>query len=219
MRILVSADLHGHHDVYEWLIGRVENDKPDALVLAGDLLGSPKGYESRLEGQRADAEQVLRHVSRVSIPVFYFMGNYDLIELPPGPNHLRALHGRRIEFGAFNLVGYQYTPPFVGGPFEKPEEDMAADLARFDTLMDTQTVLVTHGPARGILDRTHSDVNVGSTALREFIDRVPYRVHVHGHVHERFGRDGVHLNVASAGKKRAMLLDLQTLEHEVIEEL
>lgn len=219
MRILFSADLHGRHDVYEWLIGRVEKYRPVALVLAGDLLGSPKGYESRLEGQRADAEAVLRHWDRVATPVCYFMGNYDLIELPPGPKHVRALHGRRIEFGAFNLVGYQYTPPFAGGPFEKPEEDMAADLAKLESLMNTQTVLVTHGPARGILDRTHSGLNVGSTALRDFIDRVPYRVHVHGHVHERFGRDGVHLNAASAGKKRAILLDLQTLEHEVIEEL
>lgn len=218
MRILFSADLHGHHNVYDWIMGRVEAGTPDALVLAGDLLGSPMGYPSRLEGQRADARTVLRHLGRVSIPVFYFMGNYDAMELPAGPKHVRGLHGRRVEFGAFNLVGYQYTPPFTGGPFEKSELEIAADLETLEALMDAQTVLVTHGPARGTLDRIHSEVNVGSTALRDFIDRVPYRAHVHGHVHEQFGRDGIHLSVASGGMKRAMLLDVETLEHKVIEE-
>ena len=40
---------------------------------------------------------------------------------------------------------------------------------------------------------------------------------IHGHIHGEFGRYGRHFNVASAGGKRAMVIDLMTMEHRVIE--
>jgi hypothetical protein len=37
--------------------------------------------------------------------------------------------------------------------------------------------------------------------------------HIHGHVHSCFGRDSGHFNVASAGEKRALLIELPLLTH------
>ena len=217
MRVLLSADVHGRHEIYAWLIETTSVVKPDALILAGDLLGTPRGYASRLEAQQADAIQVVARLSKVSAPIFYLMGNYDLFELPALPDNLKRVHGRRVTLGDYNLVGYQFTLPFTGGPFEKSDEEIAADLARLEPLMDTQTVLVTHGPARGILDLTWSNAHVGSVALRRFVDRVPFRYHVHGHTHEQYGREDRHFNVASGGAQRAILLDLDSGEHQSIE--
>ena len=56
-------------------------------------------------------------------------------------------------FGDFNVVGYQYTLPFMGGINEKPEHEMEKDLLELQNLVDQKTVLVTHGPAHGTLDR------------------------------------------------------------------
>jgi hypothetical protein len=52
--------------------------------------------------------------------------------------------------------------------------------------------------------------------LREFVDRRASRADIHGHIHREFGRRGRHFNVASAGVKRAMLIDVDTMSHEVL---
>jgi len=42
--------------------------------------------------------------------------------------------------------------------------------------------------------------------------RRPFLLQIHGHVHSAFGRSGRHLNVASGGVARAMIVNLTTLE-------
>lgn len=80
------------------------------------------------------------------------------------------------------------------------------------------TLVVTRGPAHGFLDKVTIGGHAGSPSLRKPVDRCRPRVHIHGHLHYWFGRDGCHFDVASAGKKRAMIIDLETMEHEVVEE-
>lgn len=94
---------------------------------------------------------------------------------------------------------------------EDPEEDQA-----IEGYLDSRTVLVTHSPAHGILDSGAGPHKIGSRALRALLDKRPVRAHIHGHSHSGFGRDGNHFNVASAYSKRAMLIDLESLEHEVL---
>jgi len=38
------------------------------------------------------------------------------------------------------------------------------------------------------------------------------------HPYYWFGREGLHFDVASAGKKRTMIIDLETMEDRVVEE-
>ena len=218
MRLLACADLHGFRDVYRWLVDVVAAEKPDGVVLAGDLLGCPNGFDTVEEAQAADRQQVLLQLSEIKRPVFYVMGNDDWVELDaPLPSH-QSVHGKRISFGDFNVVGYQYTLPIMSGINEKPEHEIEKDLARLEAEIDHATVLVTHGPAYGILDRVTVGGHVGSTSLQDLVERSAPRVHIHGHIHSWFGRDGCHFNAASAGKKRAMVIDLKTMKHRVIEE-
>jgi Icc-related predicted phosphoesterase len=79
------------------------------------------------------------------------------------------------------------------------------------------TAVVTHGPAHGFLDKVTIGGHAGSPSLRKLVDRCCPRAHIHGHLHYWFGRDGCHFNVASASKKQAMIIDLETMEHEVVE--
>jgi Icc-related predicted phosphoesterase len=187
----------------------------EALILAGDLLGVPEGFETVEAAQQTEADSIAAMLEAISVPVYYVMGNDDFVELPPASQRVRSLNLTRIDVGSYNFVGYQYTLPFMGGVFERPEEAVARDLESLASAMDDRTVLVTHGPARGILDSTLLGP-AGSASLRDTIERRGVRAHIHGHIHSCFGRSGLHFNVASALKRRAMLIDLESMLHEVV---
>jgi len=198
--------------VYEWLLETARQQQPDVVVLAGDLLlgGWPE------EQGRQAREFILPLLRRFPVPVLYLMGNDDFVGLDYEDEGIKPLHGRRVERGGYSFVGYQYSLPFVGGIFEKPEEEIEKDVQALEPLLDGQTVLVTHSPAYGILDRTYSGEAVGSRSLAALLKRRPAMAHIHGHIHESFGRQGKHFNVAAAGCRRAVLIELPSLEHTVI---
>ena len=143
------------------------------------------------------------------------MGNDDLVELDPGSDHFTLIHGQRVQVGKTNFVGYQYSLPFMGGVYEKPEDLIRADLAHLEGLVDTETVLVTHSPAFGVLDIGVLDIHAGSLSILDLVRNRGVRAHVHGHIHRCFGRVDRHFNVASGGKCRAMIIDPDNLEATV----
>jgi Icc-related predicted phosphoesterase len=58
---------------------------------------------------------------------------------------------------------------------------------------------------------------MGSHALAELLARRNILCHIHGHIHHSFGRAGNHFNVAADGRRRAMIIDLPSLSHCIIE--
>lgn len=210
MRILASADVHGFMDVYEWLLEAAVAHRVDLWILAGDLFAA--GHPS---SQRRQGETILKLLGRSPAPVFFLMGNDDYVEMPEDGERVRLLHGRRLEHGGYSFVGYQYTPPFFGNVFVKEEPEIASDLQVLAPLVDEATVVVTHTPSRGILDQVRGEAT-GSSSLAAMLKRRPFLAHIHGHIHEAFGRDGRHFNVASAGRRRAVLVDLPSLESRVL---
>jgi Icc-related predicted phosphoesterase len=216
MRVLAAADVHGKRAVYEWLLATAREHCVDALILAGDLLGCPDGFGTPEESQQHDACALAQLLDTAGLPVFYIMGNDDLVELEPVSLRVQSIHGRRVQQGRFAFVGYQYSLPFMGGVFEKPEAAIAADLENLAALIDADTVFVSHSPALGILDPGFGETQTGSSSLADLLAWRPFRAHIHGHSHAGFGRRGPHFNVASAGRARAMLLDLATMQHQVL---
>ena len=217
MRVLAVADIHGNHAVYRWLASLVVPTSAELVLLAGDLFGFYDGFDSIEEAQRAEARDIHALLATLGVPVFYIMGNDDWMDLGEAGPTVVPLNMRRVEHGSFNFVGYQHTLPFMGGPFEKTEEEIAADLDQIIELIDERTVLLTHGPAEGILDLGIADRHAGSASLARAIEAKQPRAHIHGHIHRCFGREGIHFNVAAARGCRCMLIDLATMEHEVLE--
>jgi len=216
MKVLASADMHGKWPVYDWLLNAAGEHHVDAIVLAGDLLGCPDGFDTPEDAQRHEAKILTELLDSAGVPVLYIMGNDDLVELNSLSERVQSIHGRRVGFGRFAFVGYQYSLPFMGGTFEKPEGEIQTDLIRLATLLDAQTVFVSHSPALGILDPGFGGVRIGSSSMRELLETSPFHAHIHGHSHAGFGRHGSHFNVASAGRARTMLLDLQTMQHQAL---
>ena len=216
MEILAASDLHGNHDTYSWLAQVVTSRRPQAVVLAGDLLGVPDHFDSVEDAQRHDAGYVRSLLEGLEVPVLFIMGNDDWVELEPRDDRLRPLHMQPVRLGPYTFVGYQYTLPFMGGINERPEGAIATDLASLEKALNHDSILVTHSPAHGTLDLGVVGKPVGSVSIRETLFRCPVRAHIHGHIHECFGRVGNHFNVAAGRHRRAMLINLASLTHEVL---
>jgi len=212
MRILATADIHGVTEVYDWLPEVITDNGVDALILAGDLLLGGWKEEQSLQAYKF----IIPLLNTLSIPTFFVMGNDDHIELKPEDEKIRSVHGQCLDFGSYSIVGYQFSPPFIGSCHEKPENEIAADLHEIETILDKNTILVTHTPAHGHVDTIHSGHHVGSRALAECLERNNVLCHIHGHIHQSFGRFKNHFNVAADGNRRAMVIDLPILSHRVI---
>jgi len=210
MRLLAAADIHGNLAVYDWLANAVVGLQAETLVLAGDLLSGGSEQE-----QWRVSRRIISLLQRVPVPVLYLMGNDDWISLDYEDEQVRPLHGKRLVFGGYGFAGYQYSLPFVGGIHEKPEHEIEKDLRPLEALLDERTVFVTHSPAFGTLDRVYGGGHAGSRSLAALLDRKHVLAHIHGHIHESFGRQGRHFNVASAGVRRAVLIELPALNHQV----
>jgi len=215
MRILAVADLHGAHDTYAWLVELARQRAVDVLVLAGDLLGGSPDLPVE-EAQAEDARLILELLDPCPCPVLFVMGNDDVLELPSRLDRTVSIHGRRWSLGSYNFVGYQYSLPFMSGVFEKPDHEIEADLEALAPLVGERTVLVTHSPAFGILDRGILNRRAGSHAILDFVRTRRPRAHIHGHIHQCVGRQGLHWNVGTYRTRRAVMIDLDTLEDEVI---
>jgi Icc-related predicted phosphoesterase len=210
---LAIADIHGVTGVYEWLKQAAAEQGADMLILAGDLL--PGGWEDEQSEQaRMVVIPLLRAIPK---PICYTMGNDDHVELGYEDERIQSVHGRRLDFGNYGIVGYQYSTPFMGGCHEKPEDEIADDLRLIEPIIDESTILVTHSPAFGYVDRIFSGANVGSHALDELLSRKNVLCHIHGHIHHSFGHAARHFNVAAGGRKRAMIIDVPSLAHFEIE--
>ena len=217
MRILAASDIHGNLDFYRRVPRVARHLSAGAVVLAGDLLGFAPGIDDMQTAQRANAREIIHHLRPLNVPIYYIMGNDDWVELEPGLGQFVSLQGRRVEVGPYNLVGYQYSLPFMGGVFEKSEEDIAKDLVALAPLLDSSTVLVTHSPAKGILDTGVLDMAAGSSSILDLVNKRDVRLHIHGHIHSCFGRAGRHFNVAASHSMRAMLIDLDELTHQSVD--
>jgi Icc-related predicted phosphoesterase len=176
----------------------------------------PLEKDSTLQVTPGEAEKVVDVLMSLGVPVAYIMGNDEEVSLEADNDSIISIHARRVVIGDFDFLGYQYSPPFMGGIFEKPEEEMRKNVLSLEPLMTERTVFVTHSPAQGILDWTAFSGHVGSSSLRTAIQRNPLRAHIHGHIHGSFGRQGKHFNVASAWQYRGMVIDLDDMSHEVV---
>lgn len=211
MRILAAADIHGVRRVYDWLVGTAQERSVDLLILAGDLLDADAE-----DGQRRQADAIVEKLALSGLRVLYLMGNNDNVPLGYEDERIQSADSRRIEMNGFAFVGYQYTPPSAGRTFVKTEEEMEADLDGLASLLDERTVFITHAPALGTLDE-HGGERVGSPSIAAVLGKRPWLAHIHGHVHRCFGREERHFNVASARVCRAVLIELPSLDAELLD--
>jgi len=143
--------------------------------------------------QKEKLRQICTLLNAIDIPVYMLIGNDDHI---PDEDWDRILN----DYGIFNLnlrtydlkglkiAGFQYVLPTPWNTNnELPEDELAGRLKSIEGQVDRNTIFVTHGPPKGILDRVANGLRVGSMSILALIkDKQPV-FHIFGHIHEAFG--------------------------------
>ena len=184
MKILAFTDFHGKQEAYQYAKELIANEKPDFVIVAGDIIN----YDS------SQAKLLLFDLAAAGFPVYFVPGNMDSEELGnwAGGENVHALHGRCENREGVSLIGLGGSPH---GPFKtifEYSEEGAAKLvgaaARGYRL--GKLILVSHCPPRNTkVDRVSSGEHIGSTAVREFVERRQPVLVISGHVHEAQGTD------------------------------
>lgn len=181
---IVVGDIHSDTSAIHNIPGLA---KADGVIINGDLTTN---------GGRQEALAVLEDLASLNPRIFAQIGNMDLGEVErlldeKGLN----IHGRCLEIApGVGLIGLGWatTTPF-NTPSEASEEQMAEWLDRAYNACSASLktlILISHTPPAGSTTAViKSGVNVGSQAVREFIEKVQPALCLTGHIHEARGTD------------------------------
>lgn len=174
-RLVLLSDTHGLHEGLELPAG-------DVLIHAGDLTRHGTLAEVEAFGRWLAFQP---HPHKVVVP-----GNHDEAFLHSRKRAHEALGlevhlliDGGVELAGLTLWGSPFHPE-AGGAFGLSREALDAHWSR---LPDGLDVLVTHGPPRGLLDRSDRGAEAGCVALRREVERKAPRLHVFGHIHDAAG--------------------------------
>lgn len=174
MRVAALYDVHGNLPALEAVLAEVERERPDAIVVGGDVAAGP------FPGETLDRLAALDGVR-------FVRGNADreLVELFDGVSTLRAEHGddvwvRRGEWEAERLT--------------RAHRDL---LASFEEPLALGGTLFCHGSPRS--DEEVITTLTPDALLGELLAGVEQRLVVCGHTHVQFDRRHGATRVVNAG--------------------
>lgn len=113
------------------------------------------------------------------------------------------LEDSAAEIEGIKFYGSPYQPVFYNWAFNANEETLKK---KWHEIPDETDILLTHGPAYGILDLTYHQENVGCKSLKYHImNRVKPKIFAFGHIHEGYGthkfEDTLYINCSSLNRR------------------
>ena len=157
----------------------------DVIVHAGDLTG---------QGTLAEIEKGLEWLARQDAELKILVpGNHDW-GFERNPSETRKMCEERDIVLLIDQEHIHRGVRFYGSPWQPAFCDWAFNLYEPEELAEKWAliphdvdVLITHGPAYGILDLSSRDVACGCRELGKAIAKVQPRAHVFGHIHSQNG--------------------------------
>ena len=165
MKIIAFSDVHGQHR-------DIKIPECDVLIFAGDY-----SWESDLVNSLNFFEWFREQPGQHKILV---PGNHDTCVDIPIWEGINVLINDELVIKGVKFFGSPYTPIFNNWYYMKPEEELRR---MYDTFPTDIEVLITHGPAYGVLDK-YDGKHIGSKALSDFFIKNYPRYHIFGHNHE-----------------------------------
>ncbi len=129
IRCFFSSDLHGRESRYSALFGQIEEERPDAVFLGGDLLPRRGDIRGFMEKWLIERPLSLKEKGSPGTELFVIMGNDDPRSYEPlfieghKKGAFRYVHLAKEPLGDLFVRGYSYVPP---SPF------MLKDWERYD---------------------------------------------------------------------------------------
>lgn len=177
-RICAISDMHSYQN-------KVQVPQCDLLIVAGDI--TDRGEYSQITDFNNWCA-ALQHSGRVG-EVICIAGNHDLtaqrdpetwkVLLPD----VTYIEDEEIERFGYRIYGSPWTPAFFKQHWVFNAERGKEIKAKWDKIPEGLDILITHGPAYGVLDSTPRGERVGCLDLRDTILAKKPRVHICGHIH------------------------------------
>jgi Icc-related predicted phosphoesterase len=157
----------------------------DILVHAGD---------STSMGQKHEINEFLKWFSNTDFEHKIFIaGNHDFgfeertdIDQEFKDFGVTYLFDNDITIDGIKFYGSPWQPEFHNWAFNLPRGEELA--AKWEKIPDDVDILITHGPAYGILDYAPIGGHVGCEELYRKIVEVKPKIHVCGHIHDSYGQ-------------------------------
>ncbi len=178
MNITTISDTHGQHRTLQLPGGEM-------LLHAGDVSG------------RGEREVVLDFLDWFSSQDYqykiFIAGNHDFFFEQNSAEEIAALipenviylNDSGITIEGIKIWGSPVQPWFYDWAFNRQR---GADIRQhWDLIPDDTDILITHGPAAEILDKTVGGIPVGCEDLLEKIKAIQPKIHLAGHIHEAYG--------------------------------
>lgn len=179
MTFITISDTHGQHRSLDLPDG-------DVLIHAGDVSSRGTEYEIR---------SFLDWFERLDYKYKIFIaGNHDFFFEQEDvatiqsilPENVIYLNDSGANIEGMSIWGSPVSPWFYDWAFNRHRgEDIKK---HWDLIPDHTDMLITHGPAFGILDQTVSGLHVGCEELKSRIDILKPKIHICGHIHEAYGQ-------------------------------
>ncbi|UAB89223.1 metallophosphoesterase family protein [Ruegeria sp. SCSIO 43209] len=191
MRVLAFSDLHMARNRAADLV--VASAEADLVIGAGDFCNARRGLK-----------EAMQMLSGIAAPLILVPGNAESAEelTAAAPEGAHVLHGTGMTLDGLRLFGLGYGVPVT------PFGDWSCDLteAEASELLDrceAADVLIAHSPPKGYGDVTSQDVSVGSTAVRDAVERIQPDFVFCGHIHDSWGYRGMlgRSQIANLGPK------------------
>lgn len=176
MKVVCISDTHGKHR-------HVEVPEGDLLIHAGDI--SRRGYPKEIR-KFNDWLGTLPHPHKVMIA-----GNHDFL-FENDPKQAEAmitnaiyLNDSGVTIEGIRIWGSPISPEFHDWAFNRERGE--AIRQHWEMIPTDTDILITHGPPKGILDRTFLGKRVGCEELTDVVTKIKPRYHIFGHIHEAYG--------------------------------
>ena len=178
MKIVAISDTHGKHQ-------HLDLPKGDMIIHAGDV---------SVQGLKEQVVDFLDWFGKLDFQYKIFIaGNHDFYFEKETAEEIEQiipldviyLNDSGITIEGIKIWGSPVQPWFFDWAFNRQRGD---EIAEHWKLIPVDTdILVTHGPAYGVLDKTVRGEAVGCEALFNFIKKIKPKVHISGHIHEAYG--------------------------------
>lgn len=161
----------------------------DILIHAGDATNMGNAHEL------TDFFEWVSMQRRRFSSVIFVPGNHDGLHMESDPDFARKrpvqfpgtiITNGMIDVGGLKIYGFAYTPTFGDWSYMADYERMVGLVNDIDRTAD---VLVSHGPAFGVLDKNGDRENCGCPLLLSAVNEMnSLQAHVFGHIHESHGK-------------------------------
>jgi Icc-related predicted phosphoesterase len=184
MEFSMIADFHGRYRDFKSLRGH----KNALLIVAGDIT------KNGTIGELYDFNEFVKTLNYRHVIVT--PGNTDLgLENPTIVENILSdcicLIDEYVTIEGYKIYGTPWTLPMNGvNKHIAFTGDEVLLINKFSAIPKKLDLLITHSPARGVLDRSLIQGRVGSRALMLAIKEAPPKYHVHGHAHNSSGSYG-----------------------------